>query len=146
VTINAINNYNIGEVIQFASVNGAGLASTSTSFVDITSATITITPTSASSNILIIASFASVNALGVNSSMYFQCLRGATVVPGGPPSGVYAGNAVVTAEQTNAANHFVAIDSPATTGATTYKFQQRSSTGTTITTYNLHMIAMEIGA
>ena len=146
MTINAINNYNVGEVIQFASVNGAGLASTSTSFVDITSATITITPTSASSNILIMASFASLNALGVNSIMYFQCLRGATVIAGNPTSGVYAGNAVVSAEQTNAMNHFVAIDSPATTGATTYKFQQRSSSGSTITTSNLDMIVMEIGA
>ena len=81
-----------------------------------------------------------------DGSQIYAADGGATVVPGDPPSGVYAGNSAVTAQLTLAANHFVAIDSPATTGATTYKFQQRSSTGTTITTYNLHMIAMEIGA
>ena len=92
-----------------------GLTTTSTSFVD-TNLTATITPQSASSQILVYVS----QGMGTNNSVAtLQLLRGAT--------NVCTQGHVVYAAGVLALGYcaFTALDSPATTSATTYKTQMK---------------------
>jgi hypothetical protein len=111
------------QVVQ-ATLLGTQAVSGASAWADVTSLSVSITPTSASSKILV--SFV-VNCDGENN-LYFRILRGATVV------GV--GNADGSRQQVSAANGYVPsnssgtimmmnqfLDSPATTSSTTYKIQ-----------------------
>lgn len=107
---------------------------TSTSYVDITDLTLTITPTANTSKVLIIAHAIVTNA-NQNDSVFIQLVRNSTAIFIGDAagsrvrasSGLYLGNSL-TPGSTYAApiSH---IDSPATTSATTYKLQMRSALG-----------------
>jgi hypothetical protein len=120
------------------------LSSTSTSFVDVTNFTVTITPTSASNRILIMTSselgYTLVTATNVNAQQ--QLLRGATVISG--PIDVTAESAS-GGLQAQGCISFLVLDSPATTSATTYKVQQRvtSASSTGVTSIG-HIVVMEI--
>ncbi|MCW1908615.1 MAG: hypothetical protein KIH63_004710 [Candidatus Saccharibacteria bacterium] len=137
-----------GSVVQVIYNNGAGSATSSTTAVDITGSSTTITPTSASNKILVWATwYNDVGAIVAQAtSGYFQCVRTSTIIGGTPYALVGAllssGSCV-----TDSASGYIYVDNPATTSATTYKFQHYGSANApTITTSNMNIVLMEIVA
>ena len=133
--LSAAGNAGIGSnVVQ--GVLTATFTSSSTSFVDVTSLAVTITPTSASSKILLIADIAAGTASSATGSAQFKLTGG--------NADDYIGNSSGTRTRAaDATKWFVAnsenqpfninktyLDSPATTSAVTYKVQMRSNNGT----------------
>ncbi len=116
-----------GQVVNVSKVDT--FTTQSTSFVDVTGLSATITPTSASSTVLVM-----VNMKWANNNNYSSIgilLRGATNVGGGTPSGNRPA-AILGASATNLgadAGTTIFIDTPATTSATTYKVQARVDSG-----------------
>ena len=109
-------------------------STTSTTFVDVTGLSVSITPTSASNKVLFIAT---IGGMG-NSGSYvniLQLLRGSTNIlepTGGTDKGaiqLYQGSAG-TGDNWCLAQGLTVLDSPATTSATTYKVQARVNNGT----------------
>jgi hypothetical protein len=144
-----------GKVLQVVNtVVNAARSTTSTSSVDITGATATITPSSASSKVLAIANIpgAYVTTGGDTGYGFIGLVRGSTTInlsqtgkyvsggTGGTLVGdVYAGITMVT------------YDNPATTSATTYKLQFRSANANTFyaadsSNWSITITLMEIGA
>lgn len=124
----------VGSVLQVASTTKTDtFTTTSTSLVDITGLSVTITPTSATSTILVMCSV-QYSLEHSNGQQYFQLLRGSTAIAQGDSSGsrtrtTAQGAPVAGYAMNNYALMFV--DNPATTGSTTYKIQTRitGSTG-----------------
>jgi hypothetical protein len=126
---------------------------TSTSFVD-TGLEVTITPSSATSKILIVSYFyAYVEHTGSQTHNLGSSalLRGATQITGAN-FGVF-NSASSTAKSFYFTNSYNFLDSPSTTSATTYKVQAKARSAQS-TSFNLfanfdltaQIIAMEIGA
>jgi len=122
-----------GTVLQVVSTTKTNAFSTaSTSFVDVTGLSASITPTSATSKILVFANFAYstslTTALGV-----FNLVRDTTNIAQPATSPVATGTAIAYGALADAvipcSINF--LDSPATTSATTYKIQCRT-TGSTL--------------
>jgi len=116
----------IGQVVT--ATTSSGTSSASAGWVDITGLSVTITPTSATSKILIVSSFGTATASG-SSSLYFtgwiKLVRGATDITNGFVGGYYPnGPALNTASYDPYSIQYV--DSPATTSATTYKMQMNN--------------------
>jgi hypothetical protein len=113
------------QVLQNSTVGGS--STSSTSYVDMTNGTVTITPSSASSNILVIASGNSFATLvgGVNVIGYVQLVRTSTSIQ----ERLFSAESGSGGLQGNFPTSFCVLDSPATTSAVTYKLQQRVSTG-----------------
>ena len=114
-----------GKVLQVVNTTYATeVASTSSTFVD-TGLTATITPTSATSKILIIVSQMGVSKTG-DVRIKMQLLRGATTILKMGDINAYTG-----ASGFNNIGSITGsfLDSPATTSATTYKTQFASQTG-----------------
>jgi hypothetical protein len=128
-----------GKILQVISTAKTDTFTTSsTSLVDVTGLSVTITPTSASSTILV---FLSVNysiASGTGQA-YLQLLRGSTAIAQGDSAG---GRSRTTAQGGPAADFLMTnyalqfIDSPATTSATTYKMQTRTTAAGTSSCIN----------
>lgn len=110
-------------VLQVLSTTASGFSTTSTSLVDITGASVAITPSSTSSKILVQASFMLSNAVSDNWAGV-ALLRGSTQLNGAVEQKTGAGGA----RGSNVMIHF--LDSPSTTSETTYKLQLRAGTGT----------------
>jgi hypothetical protein len=113
-----------GSVLQVVQTTKTDTFSTSsTSKTDITGMSVSITPTSATSKILIIAN---INYGGTDYNYYCDLLRGATVL-NAPASGVnpctisLSGITTTTYQILEGTISF--LDSPATTSSTTYKLQ-----------------------
>lgn len=130
-----------GSVLQVVQGTiASGTTTTSTSFVD-TGLTVSITPSSSSSKIMVIACCTNVLNDGSNK-IEFQLLRGASVLQ----LSVWGANV-----RTDGAVPFSYLDSPATTSSTTYKVQFRTQNAAT-TAYisnsnNISsIVAMEIAA
>jgi len=104
--------------------------STSTSYVDVTGLSVTITPSSASNKILV---FAVVNGTGNSgvSSAILQLVRDSTAIGNGSAAGSrrvgFAQIPEISGSINSAAITF--LDSPATTSSTTYKIQGALMTG-----------------
>jgi hypothetical protein len=123
-----------GKVLQVISTNKTDTFSTSsTSLVDVTGLSVTITPSSASSKILVFTSiqFAVQHS---NGQQFLQLFRDSTAIAQGDAASSRTrtsgqGAAFADYVLTNYALQF--LDSPATTSATTYKIQTRvtGSTG-----------------
>jgi hypothetical protein len=140
-----------GKVLQVVqTVYSTDTTTTSTTFVD-TGLSATITPSSASSKILAVASL-SMGSDEIGSQVYAQShynlVRGATQIYEPSAHIVYvpgAGNLVGL----GVIGGFSYLDSPATTSATTYKIQFRGTTHTSATINNndndSSLILMEIG-
>jgi hypothetical protein len=125
----ARSNFGAGAVLQVVSTTKTDtFSTTSTSFVDITGLSLSITPTSATSKILII-----VNAIGgsggaAGALCTFRLMRNSTAINIGNAAGGYTQASVggmrvpldVNASWLVPMNF---LDSPATTSATTYKVQ-----------------------
>lgn len=120
-----------GHVIQtqYGSSSGARTQSTSTTYVDITGSSVTITPEYTTSKILITASFPDTFVTGTDAanSLYLKCIRN---VNGGSFSDV----CLIADRQglAGGANEFMCsmsysfLDSPTTTSACIYKCQLKS--------------------
>ena len=114
---------------QYGSQSGARTQSTSTSWVDITGSSVTITPKYNTSKILITASFpdtfSSNGASNAANSLYLKCVRN---VGGGSFSDVCQiadrqGLTTPTAQEFMCSMSFSFLDSPSTTSACIYKCQ-----------------------
>ena len=137
----------IGSVVQTVMSSSLGGSITnSTSYVDVSYATVTITPSSATSKIVILAtgtsSFTPVS--GNNVTVDTQLVRSPSIslqiqnygsnITGG---GIGGAGSIAYSYQ----------DSPGTTSAVTYKLQQKiSNASSTLTSTNIWLIAMEIAA
>jgi len=107
--------------------------SSSTTFVDVTGLSVSVTPTSASNKVLVIAQVSCANDFGVAFAQ-LQLLRDSTAIDIGAAAGsrtrasalVRSGDATDMVTKT-----FAFLDSPATTSATTYKIQGRSTSAGT---------------
>lgn len=127
-----------GKVLQVVSTNKTDTFNgTSTSYVDITGYSVSITPSSTSNKILI-QGFITASMNDWNTSgLWFQLVRGSTNIltsSGATQNGsfVYGGEG----GSENATKKFISplsfsyLDSPSTTSATTYKVQIKTSAGT----------------
>jgi hypothetical protein len=124
-----------GGILQVVSATrSTSISSSSTSFIDLTDATVTLTPKDANSKFIVI--FSVIRASGADNAQFF-----AQVARNG--SGV---NLVVEhGGQFNQSGHLagVFVDSPATTSALTYKIQVRTNTGTA-TYHGGNIVVMEV--
>jgi hypothetical protein len=133
------------DVIRAAQVNVASTLkedtfnTTSTSFVDVTGLSVTITPSSSTSKVLVVAViYTSASTTNLN---LFNLLRGSTNIaqpttsPGSFPS--TASVSIVSTSENNYVVPIYFLDSPATTSATTYKIQMRTSNGAVTARVNL---------
>jgi hypothetical protein len=113
----------IGQVVT--ATTSSGTATAGSGWVDVTGLSVTITPTSASSKILIVSSFGTISSSG-GSSSYFagfvQLVRTSTSLQTEFVGGYYPGGATTNTASYDAYS-IQYIDSPATTSATTYKMQ-----------------------
>ena len=108
-----------GSVLQVVNATYSTQSSTSsTSFVD-TNLTATITPSSASSKILVFVSQTGTYKSVVNTHIKLNLLRGASIIVNIEIEHISTG----VTQQTSAATSTTYLDSPATTSATTYKTQ-----------------------
>jgi len=137
-----------GKVLQVVSVNpGSTFTTTSSTRVDATNYTVTITPTASTSKILVIFNMqAGVYGSGSNNQYGdMEILRNST----GIGSGVLSGMALGSSQNMEKFERFsfITLDSPATTSATTYKMQIRNySGGSSQVSTPANLILMEIGA
>jgi hypothetical protein len=116
-TLEAISH---GKILQVVRATDTTLRSTtSTSFVDITGASVTITPTSATSNIIVVFSGEAVSDTGGQPAMEIQITDSSNVALSGA-EGIFFGN-FNSGEYSY--NHAIVIGyaSPASTSAQTYK-------------------------
>ena len=121
-----------GKVLQVVSVTKTDTFSTSsTSFVDVTGLTANITPSSASSKIMV---FVSLQAGQQGNNGYFNLVRGSTNLAVGDAAGSRVRTSAVLPYQivgnamTGISIDF--LDSPSATVATTYKVQVRAQAAT----------------
>jgi len=134
----------IVQIVSNLKISGSG--TTSTSLVDVTGASDTITPTSSSNDILVMFNWnaSSTNVASTNNNQFYAILRGATQLNTTDKifhSGASGGGGDTHNDQLV----YYYIDSPATTSATTYKLQQRSlSSSFTVTSAEINIILMEI--
>jgi len=125
-----------GGIVQIKQTFKDDSASTTTSgsFVDVSGMSVSITPTSSSSKILILVSLGSVSCAG-GVAVCFKLLRGSTTIGNSSDTSTalsgftnfYAGNTSDDPYLLSGTNVF--LDSPSTTSATTYKLQWRISSG-----------------
>ena len=123
-----------GAILQVVSATKTDtFSTTSSSFVDVTDLTVTLTPSTSSSKILV---FATVNVGSDNGTnrAAIRLVRGSTAIAVGAAAGsrILASAAASSANDDDVENLAVSIlDSPATTSATTYKVQMLGTgTGT----------------
>lgn len=119
-----------GQVIQVVhTVKTDVFSTTSTSFVDVTGLSASITPSSSSNKVLVLGS---VNGSGLSDGLHVQLLRGSTEIVKGD-AGTGQTRTSTSLSQANSYNTVTAainhLDSPATTSATTYKIQVASMFG-----------------
>ena len=107
---------------------------TSTTFVDITGLSVTITPSSTTSQVLIIANLA--YGLPFSAGCFYRIAGGNATTYVGDAGGSRVRSSFGGFFDTNGSNHqvgasIVYLDSPATTSATTYRVQAAVPTGNT---------------
>lgn len=130
-------NFGAGAVLQVVSVTKTDTFTTGSGTpVDITGLSLNITPTSATSKILVLAQ------VGINSDTatagYVNLVRNSTSLGVGTGGTTYNGTAVVYFNNVNAFTlvPIVYLDSPATTSSTTYKLQAFTGGGVGLATIN----------
>jgi hypothetical protein len=123
-----------GKLGQIVSVDKLNTFSTSsTSYVDVTDWTATITPTAATSKVLVF--YSTTASHDGNAWAGFQILRGATAIGNGTASGITSpANKAYRDGDSNGGRSVAGmfLDSPATTSATTYKIQVKKTAGTMV--------------
>ena len=138
---------------QYGSSSGARTQSTSTSYVDITGSSVTITPKYNTSKILITASFPDtfVTNTAAANSLYLKCVRN---IAGGSFSDVCMiadrqGLTTPTNQEFMCSMSYSFLDSPSTTSACIYKGQLKSFNSNQVNVGQqssglVNMLAMEI--
>jgi len=129
------SNSSVGKILQVISSNKITVQSTSsTSYVDVTDMTATITPSASTSKVLILLTMVIQKS---NYTFFARLLRGSTEI--GTPSGSNSGLSVYNSGDSgqNEGRTHVYLDSPNTTNATTYKLQIKSDGSSTIY-FNAH--------
>ena len=127
----------MGKILQVVSVNKTDTASsTSTSMADISGLSLSITPSSSSNKILLLADLMLPESTAANIAL-FNIVRDSTPINIGTTSASYQTTGSIITYVTSATNGNSTIkpsstflDSPATTSATTYKIQWQTSGGT----------------
>ena len=123
-------------VVQVKSATKTDTFTTSsTSFVDLTGVSVSITPTSASNKILVLATLSIGNDPASNTPQV-QIVRDSTAIgigdaAGSRTSATNQANSGGTSNAQSLSANF--LDSPATTSATTYKIQIRATVANTVT-------------
>ena len=123
--------WNTGGILQVAStVKSDSFSTSSTSFVDLTGLSVSITPTYSTSKILITVTLGSVGS-NAGLTMFFNLVRGSTAIAQ-PSSGASASsfNGAFGGSGLNSPFSLTFLDSPSTTSSTTYKIQTRVDGGT----------------
>jgi hypothetical protein len=129
---------------------GSGVTNSTTTLAD-TGLTVSITPQSATSKILVYVAQNGVYKIGVGSGVILALLRGSSVLTYFAAGAAYTGDA---AENT-VSSSCVFLDSPATTSAVTYKTQFSNrvaasqaavQAGVGVGTPDSYIVAMEISA
>ena len=125
---------NGGKIIQVVSVVKTDTFSgSSASYIDITGITVTITPTSATNKVFVFANIQGSNSAGVAVAI-MQLVRDSTAIAVGDASGSRSvGTSSLNGGSDGnilSSNIIAFLDSPATTSATTYKVQAKSTAGT----------------
>jgi hypothetical protein len=123
-----------GSVIQVVqTVKSDTFSTTSSSLTDITGMSVTITPTSATSKILIQYAIGQIGP-GTDEVVGIALLRGSTVIGAGTTAGsrILTSTAAVYVNDRGAPQAFCFLDSPATTSSTTYKLQIYVNGGNTV--------------
>ena len=118
----------IGQVVN--TNFSANTTTSSTSYVDITNFTASITPTLSTSKVLVIANFNGYMD-GTPSSIpvaYYQIVRGSTALYAGASLGFYSGG-ISSGVTLYPMQTLVYLDSPSTTSSTTYKIQTKGNGG-----------------
>lgn len=116
-----------GKVLQVLSTIKTDTASlASTTFGDISGLSVSITPSSSSSKILVSAVIHAV-AVGVNTHPYLRLLRGSTDIAQGDAAGSRVRVTSTTYTELFAPATIIFLDSPSTTSSVTYKIQWASS-------------------
>jgi hypothetical protein len=120
-----------GKVLQVLSgIKTDSQTTNSTSYVDVSDLTITITPSSASSKVLVFVSMGTMST--VNNQALFKLQRNGTDIGGGAAAGSRVPGSFMTFNPNGdsiAASHQTFLDSPASTSALTYKMVFRSTSG-----------------
>jgi hypothetical protein len=121
-----------GKLGQVVSANKTDTFSTSSAtYTDVTGMSVSITPTSTSSKVLVLVNFmASVSG---DIAVMFQLVRNSTAINIGDAAGTRtrASGALLSADTGNTQpQNWQFLDSPATTSATTYKVQMFVNSGT----------------
>jgi hypothetical protein len=122
-----------GSVLQVVSVEKTSIfTTTSTSYVDVTGLSASITPTSSSSKILVMLNLTCGNS---SSDAFFNLVRGSTNIAQGTGGSTSNQTFMINGTSPTGNGMIVAninyLDSPATTSSTTYKVQTRSTAATT---------------
>ena len=115
------------QVVNFRSPDSGNVTTTSTSFVD-TGIAATITPTSTSSKILVIANLNGVYKSSSDNSVSTKLLRGSTDIGTIESMNVYTASTIAAA----AGSSISYLDSPNTSSAVTYKVQFKSINGSNV--------------
>ena len=127
-----------GKVLQVVSATKTDtFSTTSSSYVDVTGLTVSITPTSSSSKILVLGSI----NYGASADVgFFRLVRDSTALQVGDAAGVRVQATGQMRNSTDSADADTAsvlyLDSPATTSSVTYKIQAASSPGGYTTRFN----------
>jgi hypothetical protein len=118
--------FRIMQVVS-ANVTDRTFSTTSATYVDVTGLSLSITPQSATSKILLYCSVGSGNTNAGIGIAYFQFVRNSTAVGNGAEAS-FIGTNMSQDVPANASNLF--IDSPSLTTAITYKIQVKVPSGT----------------
>lgn len=116
-------------VIQVKStIKTDSFSTTSTTFVDVTGVSVSITPTSASNKVLVLVSGVN-GSNGVDNFTPINLVRDSTAIAQSTGNANFAATLNLINQSTGITLPFsiVFLDSPATTSATTYKLQMRSN-------------------
>ena len=122
-----------GKILQIVSATHSAQSTFSSSTPATTGLTATITPTSATSKILVMGSFAGCNRQSTDTGLHLWLYRGATqVIQCCSNVGKITGSTL----QTNSHASATYLDSPATTSATTYTIYGASSANSAFAVMN----------
>ena len=137
-TMLTTTNPKTGNIIQVVSTTKTDTTSTNTSgsFTDISGMSVSITPSSTSSKILILISLGSISSNASGIAVGFKLLRDSTAVGNSSSTSgrsgftnIYTGGGTGDEYIISASHSF--LDSPSSTSALTYKIQWKNSSGTT---------------
>ena len=115
------------QVVSVAKTDTFSIASSST-YADITGLSVSITPTSATSKILVIVSIGA-SSISQGGTSAYRLVRASTAIGVGTPAGSRQGtsfrfiNGTADGNSSSGGLGFNFLDSPATTSSTTYKLQ-----------------------